>query len=77
MVADTATGVPTHEIAAIDDTDEDHKYEIEFNLQKLRKEQIEAVLAGHLLPSEVTDDVCEAALEHARSMRRTQRDRIT
>ena len=78
MVADTATGVPTHrKIAAIDDTDDDHNKEIEFNRKKLRVGKIEAALAGHLLPSEMTEEICEAALEHAESVSKTQHRRIT
>ena len=78
MVADTAASVPTHrEIAAIDDTGDGHKQEIELNRQKLAVGKIEAALAGHLLPSEMTDQICEAALEHAESVSKIQHRRIT
>ena len=78
MVADTATGVPTHrEIAAIDGAGDGHKQEIEFSRGKLWVGKIEAALAGHLLPSEMTDEICEAALEHAESVSKTQHRRIT
>ena len=78
MVADTATGAPTHrEIVAIDGTDDGHKKEIEFNRKKYWVGQIEAALAGHLLPSEMTDQICEAALEHAESVSKIQHRRIT
>ena len=78
LVADTATGAPTHrEIVAIDGTGDGHKQEIEFNRNKLTVGKIEAALAGHLLPSEMTEEICEAALEHAESVSKTQHRRST
>ena len=34
-------------------------------------------MAGHVLPNEMNDEICEAALEHAESVSKTQHRRIT
>ena len=44
--------------------------------KKLQVEKIEAALAGHLLPSEMTAEICDLAVEHAASVCKTQRRRI-
>ena len=78
MLADTTAGVPRRvEICAIDDTDNGHTRDIEFNRNKLQVARMEATFAGHLLPGEITHEICELAEEQVKSVPKAQRERTT
>ena len=53
------------------------KNKIEFNRKQLQVAKIEATLAGHLRPGEITHELCELAEEHVKSVAKAQRERVT
>ena len=78
LVVDTSASVPwREEICAIDERGNGHKKEIEFNRKKLQVAKIEATLAGHLLPGDITHELCKLAEKHAKSVPEAQRERTT
>ena len=78
FLATVAPSVPRREeICAIDDTDNVHKNKMEFNRKQLQVAKIEAMLGARLLPGEITHELCELAEEHAQSVSKAQRERVT
>ena len=46
--------------------------ELDFNVAKARVHKVEALLAGHLLAEEITDDLIEGAEKHVLKLSKAQ-----
>ncbi len=61
--------LPTEELAPR------QQHEIAFNEKKIELARVEACLAGHLAPAEITAELTTAAAEHVRHLAKLQRER--
>ena len=78
LAADTAfTPMPDRQPVLDADHAACHQKELKFNIAKLHTARVEATLAGHLLPHEISDELVESAKDHIKTLCVNQRRRRT
>ena len=78
LAADTTvTPMPDREPVLHADHAARHQKELQFNIAKLQTARVEAAIAGHLLPGEVSDGLVESAKDHIKTLCVNQRRRLT